>query len=346
MITESNLFVGRIKELKQMTGCMSLRNPMSINIYGEERIGKSSLLYQFSQLQNDHQCEVIFIDLQQASCNSEVGLYKEVARKLKESPHVQNKQTLAQLFPINPPLDRQGFEHAVRESKTQGVLIVLCLDEFEALFQYPEEFTRGFYSNLYSLMNRGALMLVVSSQRRLNVYKNQLNYAKFYQKFTSLNLSNLSNKEADELVQLPTKKGINSPPPVLDEEEQADARKLGGTHPYLLQLAAIIIYDRRQSSRAFAKAKTEFKKEARRIFWARVTNSQKWWGFLLVLRWLFVNLPIKVGSYATLIGLTLDDFKNWLIGMIVLILIGLSVFKVLTLPVLLEWLQKILNLAK
>jgi hypothetical protein len=67
-------------------------------------------------------------------------------------------------------LHRKAFSDAIKQWKQQGVLRVLCLDDFESLLKRTEEFDNGFYNNLRSLMNDNALMLVVASRKELSVY--------------------------------------------------------------------------------------------------------------------------------------------------------------------------------
>jgi hypothetical protein len=67
-------------------------------------------------------------------------------------------------------LHRQAFSDTIKQWKQQGVLPILCLDDFESLLKRTEQFDNGFYDNLRSLMDDNALMLVVSSRKELSVY--------------------------------------------------------------------------------------------------------------------------------------------------------------------------------
>jgi hypothetical protein len=51
----------------------------------------------------------------------------------------------------------------------------------------------------------------------------------------------------------------------LSIQEQRLARQLGGHHPYLLQLAAGLLYEARQSGRNIGWVQAEFAKEARQV---------------------------------------------------------------------------------
>lgn len=322
MITEADLFVGRKKELEQMARWMSSRTPTSVNIAGGERIGKSSLLYRFSQMwQEDVQNArymVIYLDLASAGCEHKDGFYKAVAENLLKYPFVQGQQALNQLLQATS-FNGQTFSEAIWECQRQGLLPVLCLDEFEALFYDPNEFNFAFYSNLQTLMKRNALMLVVASQKSLHVYcqENKLP-PKFFNSGRRLLLGKFTQPEAEELVQLPVNKGSNTDP-ILTAQEQEDVLKWGGRHPYLLQLAATLIYEARQRHRGgMAWAKAEFEKQVRNLLWSRLTNPQRWWP---PLRWVFWDLPVRLGSMAKFLGRAVDDVTNWIIGVVFVILV-------------------------
>ena len=64
MITDPQFFVGRREELDFITSRLMAAQPTSINVVGERRIGKSSLLYHFFQTyeQSDE------LNLKLASC--------------------------------------------------------------------------------------------------------------------------------------------------------------------------------------------------------------------------------------------------------------------------------------
>jgi hypothetical protein len=66
---------------------MSGVQPTSVNVVGDKRIGKSSLLYHFSQTWEQRVPEpsryvVIYLSLQDADCHSEIGFYQAVAEAL------------------------------------------------------------------------------------------------------------------------------------------------------------------------------------------------------------------------------------------------------------------------
>jgi len=181
-IEESWRFVGRKDELHAIATKMSGVQPTSVNVVGDKRIGKSSLLYHFAQTWEQRVPEpsryvVIYLSLQDADCHTEEEFYQAVAEALL------SRVSVWKLRLRNPlkakPLHRQAFSDAIKQWKHEGVLPVLCLDDFETLLKRTEEFDNGFYDNLRSLMNDNALMLVVAFRKELSVYGSEYRLVSF-----------------------------------------------------------------------------------------------------------------------------------------------------------------------
>lgn len=268
-ITDPRFFVGRKEELQIITARMTAMPPISINIVGRRRIGKSSLLYQFYQTYEQRVSAptrylVIYLSLQDARCQREEGLYQAIAWELWHNHTVMQNAALVEPLRTKP-FNRFAFSAAMRHYKKLGVLPVLCLDEFGPLFQHPEQFDQGFFDNLRSLMESGVLMLVVASHRRLNFYQRRHKIrSTFFKLWEVIILGELKSQEAQALVCLPASK-IAGTTPILTRQEQQLALQWSKRHPYLLQLAAILLSEARQSGQDETWAKTEFDKEARLV---------------------------------------------------------------------------------
>lgn len=279
-ITDPQLFVGRKEELQTITLRMTGVQPVSINVVGRRRIGKSSLLYHFFQTYEIRVSEpkryvVIYLSLQDARCQSEDGLYQAIARQLWHHLTVQRNPALIEPLRVKP-FNRLAFGAAMGQYKRLGVLPVLCLDEFGPLFRHPQEFDNGFFDNLRSLMESRVLMLVVASHRKLDFYQRRHGLTSaFFKLWQVLTLSELTEAEAEQLICLPAST-IPSATPALSIQEQSLMRQWGGRHPYLLQLAGGLLYQARQSGRDVSWAKAEFQKEARLVpkpGWKFSTNT-------------------------------------------------------------------------
>jgi hypothetical protein len=268
-ITDPRLFVGRTEELDAITSRMTGEQPVSINVVGRRRIGKSSLLYHLFQTYQQRVPEpsryiVIYLSLQDVRCQWEDDFYQAVAQQLWYNLTVQRNPALLEPLKVQP-FNRLAFGAAMGQYKRQGVMPVLCLDEVGPLFRYPDEFDNGFFDNLRSLMESRVLMLVVVSHRRLEFYqrRHKLTSA-FFKLWQVLTLGELTENEAKALVCLPAST-VEGATPALTMQEQSLVRQWGGRHPYLLQLAATLLYQARQSGGDTRWAKVEFEKEARRV---------------------------------------------------------------------------------
>ncbi|MEW6493586.1 MAG: AAA-like domain-containing protein [Cyanobacteriota bacterium] len=268
-ITDPRFFIGRKEELNAITSWMTEAQPVSINVVGPRRIGKSSLLYHFFQIYQKRVPEptrylVIYLSLQDARCQSENDFYQAVARQLWHNLAVQGNPALIEPLRVQP-FNRLAFCAAMGQYKRLGVLPVFCLDELGPLFRHPEEFDNGFFDNLRSLMESHVLMLIVASHRKLEFYqrRHKLTSA-FFKRWQVLILGELTENEAKTLICLPasTVKGAT---PALNSQEQHLVQQWGGRHPYLLQLAASLLYEARQTQQDEGWAKAEFEKQARRV---------------------------------------------------------------------------------
>lgn len=314
MITDPRYFVGRQAELDTLTSRMTGSRVISLNVVGKQRIGKSSLLHHFFQtyeqrVQHPSRYVVIYLNLRDSQCQREKGFYLAVTRQLLTHPSVTGKRELIRPWKNIKSLDRQSFSVAMGEWKRQGVLPVLCLDELEALFRHSKEFNDEFFNNLSSLRDSNILMLIVASHRRLNFYQRRYKLTSSFFNFEQiLPLGELTEEEAEELVNLPAKTGSTA---ALNIEEQRLAREWGGCHPYLLQLAASCLWEARQQKQDISWAKARFKKQARSVpkpllkIPSRLRKFAKRYGWIVIIILAFVVL-ISV-LYATQILELLPD---------------------------------------
>jgi hypothetical protein len=213
------------------------------------------------------------------------------------------------------------------------------LDDFESLLKRTEQFDNGFYDNLRSLMNDNALMLVVASRKELSVYGSEHRFvSQFFNLGHILKLEELTTDEAIQLVRLPAS-SVSSAPPVLSVDEQHHAENWGKRHPYFLQLAGSCLWDARQQNKDSRWAKAQFEQQSSQF--KSKSNRQLWRPLI----WLW-DIPLHLGRLATFMGSNWDDIQNRIIGAFILIVIGLGLVRVLTLPDVQQWLEKIFNLVQ
>ena len=346
MITDPRFFVGRREELDFITSRLTGAQPTSINVVGEKRIGKSSLLYhlfltyeqrvqRYGKKASDY--AVIYLSLQQVQCQQETSFYQAVARELLNRPSVQNNSNLTDSLKVTP-LDRTAFSEAMDVWKTKKVLPVLCLDKFEELFQFPQEFDRGFYDNLRSLIDRNSLMVIATSRKRLDVYSKQHRLTSdFFNLAHVLPLRGLTEVEALDLVRLP-EKNVPGTTAALTPERQKLALEWGGRHPYLLQLAGRCLWEAQTQNRPDDWAKAQFERQGLRLPRNRF-DSHRLRHLLRLLVW----LPLNLGRLVRGIGGTVDEINSLITGILFLIAFILVVLGVLNWEQLQQLLQDVLG---
>jgi len=331
MITDPQFFVGRREELDFLTSRLVNDQPTSINVVGERRIGKSSLLYHFFQTyeqrvqaagKNPSNYVVVYLSLQAAQCRQETSFYQAVAQALINRPVVQGNPAL--VTPLQAgTLDRNGFSVAIEAWQAQNVLPVLCLDKFEELLAKPDQFTDEFYDNLRSLMDRNALMLVIASYRNLDVYKRKYRFlSSFFNLGQVLPVGGITEIEATDLMRLPENK-IAGATAALSPERQQLGLAWGGRHPLLLQLAGLWLWEAQKQNRPDEWARQKFELEAQRVPHSGVTMRRLSRPVRLLL-W----LPMKLGRMARFVGDKLDDTSNLIAGTVILIVAILVILKI------------------
>jgi uncharacterized protein len=260
MLTERRYFVGRRSEIKAIIESMTNDQPTSVNIVGDRRIGKSSLLHHIYQTYEERvpqyqrrpdEFVVVYASLKDAVCRNPVDFYQNIARQLLA--RVGTNGVLAQPLQVNP-FDGQSFFRAMEAWKVARVLPVVCLDDFEELLKDRTQFDDGFYDNLRSLVDRSALMLVIASRQSLKQSRQQYRFTSgFFNLFQTRRLAELAEEEARDLVRLPSNDNA-----ALSEPRRELALQWAGTQPFLLQLAGRCLWE--------AKAQDKPNDWARRLF--------------------------------------------------------------------------------
>jgi len=283
MLTEDQFFVGRQVELDFITSRMAAAQPTSINVVGEKRIGKSSLLWHFYRTYKQRvqkygrqasEFVVVYLSLQDVRCQGESNFYQAIAEKLLERPSVQPNLALTE--PLRQqPMDKVNFSAAMDKWKQAGVLVVVCLDYFKVLFQHRQEFNDDFYNNLRSLVDRCALMLITASDRELPVYRQRFRLTSdFFNLVATCHLRELTAQEASDLVRLP-KTNLPNLDIALSDRRQTLALKWGENHPYLLQLAAVYLWYAKRLDKSDDWAKYKFDQARKNTMGRRF--GRKWW---------------------------------------------------------------------
>ncbi len=318
MIRDPRLFVGRKAELRTLARRLEGAQPTSINVVGERRIGKSSLLYHFYQtwtarVQTTRSPVVIYLSLQEAQAQTEDGFYRALLSRLAQHLTTQRHAALRHALQDSSS-DRTSFTAAMRQCGSADLRPVFCLDEFEALLKRPERFDDDFYDALRALMDICPVMFVVASKQPLKIYRRRHQLTSpFFNQGHTLVLRELTEDEADDLVRLPAS-NVPGARPALGLEEQRLARRWAGRHPCLLQLAADALWQAQEEGRDADWAQARYKAQARRV-------SRPRWHWLHKIPRRGASALGWIGRTARRLGAALDEAQNWLIGALILIVV-------------------------
>jgi hypothetical protein len=343
MIENPNSFIGRKLALDEITARMTASQPTSVNVVGKPRIGKSSLLYHFCQtyeqraIQRNRRSEefiAVFISLQGNRWKKEEDFYQAIATALLQRPIVSSNPQLANCLQMQS-FERHEFRQMLEAWKATKVLPVICMDEFDKLLRNRSVFDPAFYQGLRALLDANLLMLVVSSTKPLD--QNPWLSSFFNLGHTSY-LENLTEMEAGDLVQLP-RSTDPSQEFALSENRQKLALQWGERNPYLLQLAAVCLWEAREYDQSDEWARERFEKEAHK--------AKRYWldprGFVSPLRWLCWDLPSAVGRLVGVLGVKVSDMRNWIVGIVIIIVILALVLRLVNWQEVREILKKALG---
>lgn len=264
-----NSFIGRQQEIERIKLSIS-SSSMSINIFGDSRIGKSSLLNHLSKKINNSFRIIndqpvysfcIYASLQESYFNTKDGFYRTISERIYNKISEQKQKhwlSFVRQKQFSPSSTIQEFEVFLKETYGSYVLPIVCLDEFETLLQDPNEFDRNFYNSLKSLVEKDLIALLIASRRPIKAYKilnRQL--GSFFQKSKLIPLGRLTQDEALMIVNLPYSID-NSLPAGLIEKNKKIALRWGRRHPMLLQSACLHLWDAQQQGKSIKWAKKEF----------------------------------------------------------------------------------------
>ncbi len=313
-VEDPKRFVGRVRELKQLAVWMSEAQPISVSIVGPARIGKSSLLYQFSQVwdtlvQNPQSYAVVYLPLAELPCQTEAQFFRAIAEALLAKPQVSRNRALSE--PLKSFMDRGSFSAAMAQWRGRGILPVLCLDNVEILIQNRETFDNGFFDALESLIQRHSIMVVMTTQSGLKSLQKQSKLqSPFFESKPVLTLGELGEADAQALIS-------QGSPPILSITEQASALQWAKRHPYHLQLAGLCIWEARQDNLNVEDARRLFRQQTQGSHRGSL-DSRRWWSPFRTLVW---GLPLWFGQYSTILGVKPGSFGNWVAGILLIIAI-------------------------
>jgi hypothetical protein len=219
-------FVGRKAELRAIFSALatfSSGQAQHISVVGERRIGKSSLLYHVTQtyqqqLSRPDCYRFVFADLENPQNHSLHGLLEFILRKLN-------------LATSHHPSLSEFAEALEKLHDQKHICPVVCLDEFEQLVNYKDEFPNHVYEAFRSLGSNNKVAFLTASKTPLSDLILQSNMTSTFPNiFMQRPLKVFSQAEAMQLLER------SSLP--FSQSDKAEILRISECYPGKLQLIA------------------------------------------------------------------------------------------------------------
>ncbi len=207
---DAKMFVGRRNEGMRIEQLLQDKNTPPLLLYGQRRIGKTSLLYQLGNWLTESYVPML-VDLQGpvSSATSYQNFFYNMSREMRKSAgqHRYRQLTL-------PPLKREalqadpftGFDEWLDlvEESVEGRTVLLTLDEFEAL---ANAFTRGPLTPdlilgmfRHQIQHRARFRLLMAGATSLDKFPG---WSGYLINLETIHLRYLAAEEAMKLIELP-----------------------------------------------------------------------------------------------------------------------------------------------
>jgi len=234
-IRRAHYFHGRQSEVEQILGL--LKNGQSVSLIGPRRIGKSSVLLHLCRpevrealdLQPPHAL-FIMLDCQELGGSPPEEVYEALLTAIMDSAEAAGI-TINQL---QQPGTYRALDRALQQIITQGISVVVLLDEFE-LLAANEHLTPYFFARLRGLTTKYGLAYLTASQRPLFAItaEEEILSSPFFNIFVTLPLGLFAREEALGLMECRLAVTEVQFSPLLIEH----LLFLVGPHPFFLHVA-------------------------------------------------------------------------------------------------------------
>ncbi len=243
-IKEPERFFGRSAEIRQIINRLLSSAHESTSIVGERRIGKTSLLYHFSNpqvalslgLEPDRFC-LVYIDFQGLTDITPQRFWQKVLERMAHSVCDKKLQAACLKLSQQAEFDLFDLEDLFNSVSNRSLTTVLLMDEFEYVTQNPH-FKGDFFGGLRSLAIHHNVALIPATRRELVelCHSDEIKGSPFFNIFVNVVLRPFTRLEADGLLTGYTQSGLTS-------AEKDFVWNLGGGYPQFLQTAGYYLLE-------------------------------------------------------------------------------------------------------
>jgi len=295
-------FIGREQEMRQITGRLLSSAVESTSIVGERRIGKTSLLLHLSNAEVATQLGLIperyclvYIDFQGLTDITPQRFWQRVLSKMSRTICSPDLDPLIQELRNRESFDLFDLEDLFEQINSQGLNIILLMDEFEYVTQNPN-FGTDFFGGLRALAIHHGLALIPATRRELVdlCHSDEIKGSPFFNIFANIVLRPFALEQVNKLMEV----YVGGTEIDFTPQEREVLVGLGGCHPFFLQIAGYYMVDaklqKRTDKELLSLLTSSFDEQADPHFsylWSHCSESEK--VTLLVLIGLHLEKPKK-----------------------------------------------------
>lgn len=251
---EPDQLIGRHKELHKIAG--RINTGQSTIIVGSVCSGKTSVLRylsspkKYTELYGNQNKNLIFSYLDAhtfAPQVDQVRFWDEAFKPLQDCIDTSNDSALSELSKAYQTCQEKQFgnfevEKLISQIKQMNWQLVLMIDEFDVLLHHPLLNRADFFGNLrnrFSLSN-GALTVIIASNIPLSQLHEETRHfsstgSPYFNAMQEIILAPLSEVDINKL--------LDQGKPWFTDTDRCFIKNIAGGHPYLLQVAASILWE-------------------------------------------------------------------------------------------------------
>ena len=285
-VRDHRRFFGRREEIRQVVNRLLSSAHESTSIVGERRIGKTSLVKHLADAQvaaslgltPDRFC-LIYIDFQGLTDITPQRFWQRVLSKMARTICVPDLVPEIEAVQKMPHFDLFDLEDLCERIAKTNLTTVLLLDEFEYVTQNAN-FGADFFGGLRALAIHHNLPLVTATRRELIdlCHSAELKGSPFFNIFANVVLRPFTHADALEMISAYlVETELDFTP-----QELEWVLRLGGGHPFFVQVAGYYLVEARQKGLASEELQehltSNFDQQADPHFtylWAHCSESEK-----------------------------------------------------------------------
>ena len=259
-IRNLSYFYGRQKELRQIFDFLHNQTPQSIQIVGDGKTGKTSLLNYLTDPETrkanalDSQYQIfVYFSFQSNPLIGQQEFWKNILKKISRQIGDDLVKQHVERYVNLEALSFDHIEELFHFLMDREYQLFLLIDEFQVLAENPDLLNKVFLSNLRFLSSRYNVRYVVATEIELTKLIPEIYGSPFPNAFAIIFLNVFTEQEARDFILQ-----VKQPLPLSLEAEQEFILQLAGRHPFLTQTVCYWTFDVKSQKRVLAEEDVDF----------------------------------------------------------------------------------------